>query len=149
MRQQISTRKSPKGLVEATSVIGAIVMMGCASGPSLKAHKSGASLMVDVSHDRSSRPGSVRLAAADYAIDGVSVLSLRPVGWGASDVAEAGKWSGAVSPGEHVLEATLTYSPRATDIGDATAFYVHQKFRFRSIRSEMVRIRVVEAVEDR
>ena len=72
------------------------------------------------------------------------MLSLRPSGAAVEDVADAASWTGALNPGEHVLEARLQYPPRAAEVGDDMAFEVLEKYRFRSGRDGSVRIRVEE-----
>jgi hypothetical protein len=134
----------PAALGFAAAIAG---FSGCASGPTVMASGgAGASVTVDIKNDSGTRPGTVRLAAADYTIDGKPVLKLRTDSGG--DVPDKASWTGALSPGEHVLEATLSYPPRAAAPGDDMEFRVHETYRFRSQRGGAVRIRIEEAVRE-
>ena len=130
------------------AALAPVAVAGCATtGPMVAAGPAASAVTVEVRNDAEHRPGEVRLASADYTLDGVPLISMRPANAETPDVAAAGRWSGNIAPGEHVLEATLAYPPRG-DTGTEMAFTVREQFHFRSVRGDVVRIQVDEAVKD-
>lgn len=130
----------------------ASLVAGCAGSPIIRHPGPGAgSVTLSIHHDHAARPQLVRLARAEYAIDGTPVVSLLASGadWHRDDVADEASWTGAVRPGQHVLEARLHYPVRPIGGGpsDDLEFQVVRQYRFEAPRTGNVRIRVEEACD--
>lgn len=98
-----------------------------------------------VVHDPATRPALLRLAEADYAIDGKPILALRAPAR-AGDVPDKAEWRGALRPGNHVIEARLRYPVRDAGL-DGVEFTVIESWRFKADGAGPVRIRVEEACD--
>lgn len=96
-----------------------------------------------VVHDPSTRPPLLRLAQAEYTIDGKRILDLQAQP--RADVPDTAAWIGAVRPGSHVIEARLRYPIRGDASLDGVEFTVVETWKFSSSGEGPVRIRVEEA----
>src|SRR5437879_4655356 len=109
----------------------AVCLLGvaCAGVPTVSDERPDAArVILAIHHDRVARPALLRLARAEYAIDGRAVVTLVAADTAGGDVADEASWTGALRPGEHVLEARLRYPLRSAP-SDDLEFQVVKQYR--------------------
>lgn len=130
----------------AATLLGGCASPGVIADATPTSPSAPGALTLEIHHDPAVRPAMLRLASAEYRIDGQAVVQLKAGDGSEDQVEDLRSWTGRLTPGDHVLEADLRYPARSGGANDV-AFEVQQRYTFRSTDRAPLHIRVEESAE--